>query len=344
MRRLCFVLCIILLLSGCQGYKELNELQVVAGLYLDVEADGTVRATAETISFSNGKEMPAVYTATGMGLRDCLTGMMASCGKELYLSHAEVIVISRAYADTRLRELTEQILHDNEVRFTTAIVVSSADTAAELLDGGDGEDILSYKLSELLKNSENTGYSVPKESYIAIRELYGIGKTTVLPTVSAKDGELRTTGAVAAGDEGLLFLDEDETVLLNLLTGTLKRGSIGFSSDGITYSVAIRDCQTARSCCLTDGIMTYTVDASLSVETFMAYDRERLTASLRRYLGERVHRLFDRLVEAELDAVGASRLLVGTHPEQYRPYEGTDVFQDGMLSFSVKIDTGESVP
>jgi len=342
-RLLCLVFGFLLLLSGCRGYKELNELQIVAGLYLDLAADGTIKVTAETVEFTAGTEKSAVYSAEGSGIRECLTRMMESCGQELYLSHAEVIAVSQAYADARMRELTEYIIHEPGLRFTTAIVISQEPEASMLLETPEyGDAIRTYVISSLLQNSSNTGYSIIKESYAAIRELYDIGGTTVLPTVSVQEGKLRTGGCAVLGKNGTVFLNDAETMLLNLLTDKLDSGSYGFMLEQTPVSVGIKDCRSKITCTSVGPVVQYRVDTTVSLESQLPMEAEVLANTIRADCHDAVYALYDLLRSVDADAFGVARSLRGLHPEQYRTMDPETVFSRSVLVFALQIHTGEA--
>ena len=342
MKRIVLLACCILCLCGCTGAKELEELQIVAGLYLDTTDSGSLRLTAETVDFSDGTEKPAVYSAEGMGIGECMTRMMDLCGRKLYLSHAEVIVVSKQYADTRFRELTEYILHDNDLRFTTAVAVSLEDTANALVAAESGM-IRSYEIARLLQNNHNTGRTVNKESYVAIRELYDIGETTVLPAIAIKENAVCARGSVVIGKTGMITLDDTDTMLLNLLCGDLQHGSLGFEMDGQDVSVDITDCRTRFDCNAFDGVVKYHADVNLSVEAQAIFDAKELEYALRDYLRDAVQELYRRLRDAEADVAGVGRMLRAYHPEQYRIMEEEPIFPGSVLEFRVRIETGEVV-
>jgi len=341
-KRMIACLCMLCFLVGCSGYRELEELQIVAGLYLDVTPEGLIRVTAETVDFSDGTEKPMGYTAEGEGIDVCMTRMMDQCGRELYLSHAEVIAISRAYAQTRLRELTEYILHDHFLRFTTAIVVSETEDASELVMESS-ETVQSYAIARLLENHANTGRTISKESYKSIRELYDIGETTVFPVVMRTENGVAAQGSAVVGKNGLLILDDTQTMFFNLLCGTFRNGSIGLTLGLQDISVEIEAEHTKRSCDASDGIIRYYVDTKLSVQPRIASDSEELTTVVRTYLSEELHDLYDELRLIDADALGVLRLLRGTHPEQYRTMEDDASFRESVLSIRTEIHTKEVI-
>jgi len=344
MKKLCMLFALLLLLTGCAGYKELNELEIVAGLYLDLNEDGTLFVTAETVDFTGGQETSVKYSAQGAGIRECMTAMMESCGKELYLSHAEVIVIGTEYAGSRLYELTEYILHDTGLRLSTAIVLSPLSPAADICaHEAYGDKIVSYALSSMLQNSRNTGRSIIKESYIAIRELYDIGHTTVLPVVTYDAKHLSVGGSAVVGTNGVVLLNDRETMYLNILNGTYRTGSLGLFVEGKNISVGLKAKDISLSCNAEQGKAYYHICAALSAEADSASSRDALERAVRVEVTAGMHDLYDRLRSANTDALGVLRRLRGSHPEQYKGLDSSEVFKNSALETEFQINTGEVI-
>ncbi len=343
MKKILILATLILLLCGCESYKELDRMEIVAGLYMDTAETNILRLTAETVSFDKGEEQPRVYVAEGVGIRECLTRMMEQCSNELYLSHMEVIVLSREFATNRLSELTEHILRDNSIRLATAIVIAKDGQAGQLVVDNDGKEIISYNLSNLLENSKNTGRSIHKEGYIAIRQLLDVGNTTTLPVVEGDSNSLKTAGCVVVGEKGMLFLDEEETMLLNILSNDFTKGSIGVDFLGEPLAVSIKECKT-DICTDTSEIATvqYKAKTEFELETARKLQDDEAENMVRKHLCDGAYRLYDRLREYDLDALGVIRLLKAQHPETFRVI-GENGFQNSQLVFDVNMRVGEAI-
>ncbi len=343
MKRILMLIICMLLLGGCQSYKELDRMQIVSGLYLDTTSESELRLTAETVSFEGGKEQPRIYDAQGQGIRECLTRMMTECPNELYLSHMEVIAISEEFAKNHLNELVEHILRDNSIRFATPIVIVKGETASDILPTDDKKEIISYNLSNLLENSENTGRSVRREGYVTIRELFDVGETTVLPVLEKKNETLTASGCAVVGDGNVLFLSEEETMFLNILSNGFTKGSIGLEIDGRPLSVIIKKCDTSVTADTSQiGRVQYKAKTKFTMETAKEALEDNEKNAINTYIRNGVYELYSKLTSNDLDALGVMRRLKAVHPEAFRNLT-EDKFSDSELIFETEMRIGEAI-
>ncbi len=343
MKRILMITVCMILLSACQSYKELDRMQIVAGLYLDTTSESELRLTAETVSFEGGKEQPRIYEAQGKGVRECLTRMMMQCPNELYLSHMEVIAISEEFAKNHLTQLIEHILRDNSIRFATPIIVSKDADASQLISTDEKKEIMSYNLSNLLENSENTGRSVHREGYVTIRQLLDVGNTSVLPVVEKINDTLTASGCAVVGDNKILFLDEEETMFLNILSNDFTKGSLGIENDGRPFSVSIKKCDTSVTADTSQiGRVQYKAVAKFTMETAKQELKTEEINAINTHIRNGVYELYSKLTSNNLDALGVMRRLKAVHPEAFRHLIG-DKFSDSELIFETKMSIGEAI-
>lgn len=89
-------LIILLLLSGCYNYKEINEYAIVSGISIDKNGD-KYKVGIQIMNAKKEEEsqnsLITFYDANGNTIYEALEKIMMDSPKELYLGHNEVIVI-----------------------------------------------------------------------------------------------------------------------------------------------------------------------------------------------------------------------------------------------------------
>lgn len=147
-RLLACLLCV-LLLSGCWGSRELEDIAIVIGIAIGHEDDGRLKVVSQIIIPSNvgvggsdGGEKGAAYTnyyTSGTHLGDCLRDVSRRCGKDVYLSHDLIILFDRAAAEEGIYNYLDYFMRDNELRINVSVLVTDGDiedimdTASELM-------------------------------------------------------------------------------------------------------------------------------------------------------------------------------------------------------------------
>ncbi|MGI6180530.1 MAG: hypothetical protein ACOYIE_00460 [Agathobaculum sp.] len=194
---------ILLLLCGCS-----QEVSPVSALALDRTEDG-YRLTAELVRQDSLDEpaAPSYLSAAGRDLPALLRGIENLLPGELYLSHAQVLLLSEEVAQDSILALADYLCQHNDVRLSLRVAVVREGAADELMKAS-GEV---FALSELLDRSASAGTLPDMPLYRTAEALHADG-TAILPALRVDAfGQTAPAGtAVFARERLSCFLDGSE--------------------------------------------------------------------------------------------------------------------------------------
>ena len=189
-----------LALCGCS-----REVSPVSALALDKTAGG-YRLTAEIVRQDSLDEAasPAYLTVSGSDMPDLLQRLGNLLPGELYLSHAQVLLLGENAAEESILPLADYLCTDNDVRLSLRVAVVRGSTAADLLRNDDEV----YALSDLLERAAREGTLPDMPLYRAAEVLHASG-TAILPALHLDEfGQTAPAGtAVFANSQLSCFLD-----------------------------------------------------------------------------------------------------------------------------------------
>ena len=189
-----------LALCGCS-----REVSPVSALALDKTAGG-YRLTAEIVRQDSLDEAasPAYLTVSGSDMPDLLQRLGNLLPGELYLSHAQVLLLGENAAEESILPLADYLCTDNDVRLSLRVAVVRGSAAADLLRN----DAEVYALSELLERAAREGTLPDMPLYRAAEVLHASG-TAILPALHLDEfGQTAPAGtAVFANSQLSCFLD-----------------------------------------------------------------------------------------------------------------------------------------
>ena len=192
-----------LALCGCS-----REVSPVSALALDKTAGG-YRLTAEIVRQDSLDEAasPAYLTVSGSDMPDLLQRLGNLLPGELYLSHAQVLLLGENAAEESILPLADYLCTDNDVRLSLRVAVVRGSTAADLLRNDDEV----YALSELLERAAREGTLPDMPLYRAAEVLHASG-TAILPALHLDEyGQTAPAGTAVFANERLsCFLDGSE--------------------------------------------------------------------------------------------------------------------------------------
>ena len=191
---------ILLALYGCS-----REVSPVSALALDKTAGG-YRLTAEIVRQDSLDEAasPAYLTVSGSDMPDLLQRLGNLLPGELYLSHAQVLLLGENAAEESILPLADYLCTDNDVRLSLRVAVVRGSAAADLMRNDDEV----YALSELLERAAREGTLPDMPLYRAAEVLHASG-TAILPALHLDEfGQTAPAGtAVFANSQLSCFLD-----------------------------------------------------------------------------------------------------------------------------------------
>ena len=178
------------LLCGCA-----REPSPVSALALDRAGNGC-RLTAELVRQDTPEDaaVPSCLAAQGDSFTDALHALEGLLPGELYLSHAQVLLLSEQAAEDDLTPLAEYLCRDNDIRLNLRCAVVRGGAASDLLE--NDEEV--YALSDL-----------PDMPLYRVTEALETDGTAILPSLSLDRFGQTAPAGTAVFTEGKLscFLD-----------------------------------------------------------------------------------------------------------------------------------------
>ena len=194
---------VLLLLCGCS-----REISPVSALALDKTGE-EYRLTAEIVRQDSldGPASPAYLSASGRDLPELIQTLGNLLPGEMYLSHAQVLLLSEPVAEQSILPLADYLCTDNDVRLSLRVAVVRDGAASELLKTDDEV----YALSEMLDRAAQEGTLPDMPLYRAAEVLHASG-TAILPALHLDEfGQTAPAGtAVFANSQLTCFLDGSE--------------------------------------------------------------------------------------------------------------------------------------
>ena len=94
MKKVLFLI-ILVLISGCYNYKELNEIAIVSAIGIDIK-DNKYIITAQIINTKDKDKVDTIiYKDNGNNINEALNNISKNISKQIFLNSIEVIIISK---------------------------------------------------------------------------------------------------------------------------------------------------------------------------------------------------------------------------------------------------------
>lgn len=342
--------------------SDISNRDVVQGVGIDINEDGTYTVTLETINTENysnadgaAKPVMNLRTLHGKTVSAAIKSAYSIDGKTPVLSQNRVIVIGKELAEKGILPSLDFFIRDAENYPTVQIAAvegkaadffknaSSESTVVSrniekiLLTSDDDMAVSSITLCELMNRSKSSGHSF----YVPIIETF---KEKDRPEIKSKGTAVFKEGKYSCS------LNEEETVSLNFLCNKAKRGSVDFNTDGGTAAISIIKSKTVRSADYSAENPVFNIKIKIDADiaesdTDAGYNLSKNEVdSLKGYGEEKVKSDVEKLIQKlytqeQADAAGLSRLIYIQHPELFRKNKKnlSEIMTESQYSVEVEI-------
>lgn len=260
MKKILFIIPLILLLTGCYNYREINELAIVSGISITKEGND-IKLTTEVINpkkeqdASSGEEPEFItYTKKAKSIQEAIRKMIQESPRKMYGAHIEILIIDEKIAKKDLMDILDFFARDPEIRSEFKVLIGKNDDILKITT--PLEKISSQNIRDSLENnSKYLGYANVVTYHELISNVLNPNKELVLPVISLKgnqkEGEekeniLDTTNkanpylsgmAIFKNNQLKGYLTEKEELIYNMLTNEAKNFFIRTNNKDNQYVV-----------------------------------------------------------------------------------------------------------
>lgn len=249
-----FIILIAIFSTGCWNYREIDKLAIVSGIAVDKTVSGeNYQVTAEVVDISTSTKEPKFNStkiqSKGKSIFSCMRNMINVSAKQLFLSHASILIVSEDVAKDGILPILDWVVRDSEPRLTLYFLVSETQNAKEILSLQSlSTDIRSFEIEDMIISNKKLSKIPNIQVHELINDISTIGIYPVLPTVKMALNEGKQTmvlsgGAILKRDKLVGYIGLEDVKYYLFVKNKFKAGilTIDFTSgtpmDNITLEV-----------------------------------------------------------------------------------------------------------
>ena len=133
------LLLILLMLTSCWNYREVNEMAIVIGAAIDKGKTEKYMLTVELLDVSGGQETKLstrILSVEGETVFDAVRRFILLEGKRGYWGHIRILIISEEIARDDITGVLNFFRQDAETRGDLYVIVSKGYSAREIFNAG----------------------------------------------------------------------------------------------------------------------------------------------------------------------------------------------------------------
>ena len=159
MRKILLYLVILFSFTGCQNYRELNDLAIVSGVSI-AKIDENYELTVEVVNpkkeqdASSSKETDfIIYKNKSDSIQEAFRRMINEAPKKMYGAQIDILILDENIVKENLKDIVDFFSRDPEVRSEFYVLVGKSDSILEVIT--PFEKISSKNILESLKSNSD---------------------------------------------------------------------------------------------------------------------------------------------------------------------------------------------
>lgn len=282
------IIIMLLLLTGCRDYHELQDLGIVSSIYIDYDNEYKV-----DVEISND-ESSKHFKGHGINLDDALNNTLENTFKFLYYNHMDAIILTpRVPIDQTLQYLAR----NPNINNTFYVIIS------------DDEEIL--KIKQTGKTLKSIANRYDYDTFFEVtKNIYDLKKDFVLPNY--KDGYIDSL-ALVKNNQIFSYLDNNQIQIYRMLMGKTDSYITG-SIKNKDYTVTINEVKIKYD--IKDKI-TLNITLSLAISEFNCdidllknEDIKKFQSITEKNIKEEIVKFIDYLKDNETDILNINNRII----------------------------------
>ena len=214
MRKFLIIVPIILIITGCVNYTELNNLEIVEKMAIDYN-ENTYKVTISTIE-KQDKKIRKTYEVNARGINDAIKNLNIIADKKIYIAHMDILLITENAYNLKIDEIMNYFLNEKSSRNDFLIALVNDTSIIK-------EDIDLYEKIKIIEKNFATIKSINMESML--KDILD-NKITYIPNISY-DNDIKIEGISLINDKKIFTkLDREDTVIFNYVHDNIKNTDI----------------------------------------------------------------------------------------------------------------------
>lgn len=361
-KKLITILFLIILLTGCYNYRELNNLAIIDAIGIDYK-DNKFLVTAQILNVEkkatdDSEKLIVVYEGEGQSVAEAIRNMSLNDPKEMYLGHLELIILGESLTKDSVDKIFEFFLRDPKVRSEALVVTSKSDSAREILNQKVNSNIFPSKsIINSIEVSSKTEGNVVKET------LEDLIKTTINkkvdPVITTIFIEKETTNkenidqyssiklnnlALVKDKRIVDYLNKNESRIFNIIKNNIKDVMINVPFEDANSVILLSNPKSSVKLKILNNKINVDINIKLDgditeINKKIDVNNQKILQKLSKEVNKKLEKdtklLLKKCQNNNADVLGLKDLIYKKYNKQYEKYKNENIYE--IANFNVKV-------
>ncbi len=363
MKRILILITIVLLITGCYNYRELNDLAIIDAIGIDYKDDKFL-VTAQILNVEkketdDTKKLIVVYEGEGQSIAEAIRNMSLDDPKEMYLGHLELIILGESLTKDNINKTFDFLLRDPKVRSEALVVTTVNNSAREILNQKVNSNIFPSKsIINSIEVSSKTEGTVVKQTLEDLIKLTLDNKIDpVITTIKIEDKKenkedideynlIKLKNLAIIKDKKIIgYLEKDEARIFNIIQNNIDNMMINIPFKKENSVILLSNPKSNIKVKLDNQI---NIDINIKLDGDIAEINKKIDVNnqdILKELSKEVNKklekdtklLLEKCNQDNADILGIKDLIYKKHPKKYKNYQDKNIYE--ISKFNINVTT-----
>lgn len=352
MKKTILIVILLLNLTACSDYKEVEDITIVTAISLDSNIDepSIIDVCIEAVKFSQSSSDVYYVNASGKTYPEAITNAITITGNELYFSHTSIMIIGEQLANEGIENILDSIYRSSSFRLDMSLLIAKDAKASEILQTPSLiDDIAGIQLEKIIASNSLTSEVTPMPVYKFVDYVVSDGAGGVLPVVIITNDfsePVREISGVALFKDDYIYsyLDAKQTKTMGLLNNNMSKGTAINEYTVSTPTYVIESASTKVTPNYKDGKLSF--DFEVYMELSLAENGSDLLSpqsreNMQNEISLAIQKDCDDLIKTQMIGTGCDFLELGSkiykkYPDLWEEIQFSDYLSD--LDYTLSVD------
>lgn len=343
------IILIILLLTGCYDYVEIDDLVIISGMLIDYQ-DNKYKITSQVIENESETKIK-VFTTVADTIEECISEISKLSNKDIFISHLKVLILTEDLIKSN-KDFYDFFLRDPKSKMNFYIYYVDNKYKDEILNIYKDDNGSSLYLKDLMVFNNKIFSSSTPVSFLDLTQRkmeYGID--SIYPNISIKENNnekiLYLENLVTFNNKNeKIILNDKNGIYYNMLINNIKKTIINIPCNNGNFSININNQKTKFkwknntfniNIKLTGKINSYNCKYDLNKSDSI----KKLTNLTNNEVKQNVNKLINISKENKTDFIGIGNYIY-KHDKDYFDFKNRN-WNDNLKNIKIKINVDSTI-
>lgn len=347
MKKIIILFILILSLTGCKDYVEINDLAILTGIVIDYK-DNMYEVTAQLIVNDKNSNIE-VFKTKSNSINEAIAELSKLSNKELFISHLKVLIVT----DTVIKEnidFKDYFLRSSKSKMNFYVYVIDNEISDKVLNVYKENDGSSIYLEKMMKFNQNIfSSSTPLKFSDYAYYTYEKGYNLIYPKIKIvknNDKEvLYLSNLTTFKDDNEIELSENESIFYNIVSNKAIKTTVTIKCDDNNFSVELQDIKTKykwkdNKFTISNKTNSKVIDYKCKYDLTKKESIEKLNELTSNYIKNNINNLLTFIKDNNEDVIGIGNYIY-KHDKNY--FKDNNKWNNYLNNIEFKIDTKTNI-